>query len=172
MATFLDVTGLQQFSSIFVFLFVWIVVYAILANVRIFAGNKAIGALIGLIIGIFVLFSPLAVGAVSYMAPWFGFLLVASIMVLVGFKMLGISSTELVGGPGMKFGVIMIVLIFLTVGLASYTREAVSVPGDNETGEPSYTGAAALWHPKILGIIMIFLVAIFTIVLLAGKSTL
>ena len=123
-------------------------------------------------IGLFVLFSPLAVGAVSYMAPWFGFLLVAMIMASVGFKMLGISTTELAGGPGMKFGLIMIVLIILTVGLASYTREAVSVPGDNETGEPSYTGAAALWHPKILGIVMIFLVAIFTIALLAGKSTL
>ena len=69
----------------------------------------------------------------------------------------------------------MIVLILVTIGLASYTRDAVSVPGDNETGDgedPDYTGASALWHPKVLGIAMIFLVAIFTIILLAGKVTL
>jgi len=174
MATFLDVTGLQQFSSIFVFLFVWIVVYAILSNLQIFQGNKAISAIVGLIVGLFTLFSPIAVGAIEYMAPWFGFLLVAAIMGMVGFKMLGISGTEYLGGASAKFGMIMIVLIFVTIGLAGYTRDAVSIPGDNESTEdnPDYTGASALWHPKVLGIVMIFLVAIFTIILLAGKVTL
>ena len=41
MVTFLDVTGLEHFSSIFVFLFVWIVVYAILLWARILGENMA-----------------------------------------------------------------------------------------------------------------------------------
>ena len=54
MATFLDITGLQQFSTIFVFIFVWLVVYAILTYSKILGENKAIHVIIGLVIALLV----------------------------------------------------------------------------------------------------------------------
>ena len=55
MATFLDVTALQSFSVIFVFVFVWLIVYAILIYTKALGANQFINILIGLLIAFFVI---------------------------------------------------------------------------------------------------------------------
>ena len=55
-------------------------------------------------------------------------------------------------------------------------RTEVKVPGDvdengNQIMEDSYmTTSNFIFHPKVMGIIFILLVAIFTVALLAGKT--
>src|SRR3989339_1305105 len=97
MATFLDIAGLQQFSSFFVFIFVWLAVYAILTYSKILGDHKGIHILIGLVIALFVLFSPIATGTIEYIAPWFAVVFIFVIFVTMALKLFGASGVESLG---------------------------------------------------------------------------
>ena len=168
MATFLDIAGLQQFSSIFVFIFVWLVVYAVLAFSKILGENKAINVIIGLVVGIFVLFSPIATGVIEYIAPWFAVIFIFVIFVTIALKLFGASGAESLGS--LRTVTFVVIILVLVVGALSYVRQQVTVPGDNETSIDYSKTTTILFHPKILGIIFVMIIAVFTIVLLAGKQ--
>ena len=89
MATFLDVTGLQYFSSIFVFLFVWLVIYAVLLWTKVLGDNKVVHALIGLLLAIFVLISPVATSVVADVAPFVAVVFLFIVLISVATTMLG-----------------------------------------------------------------------------------
>ena len=110
MATFLDVTGLQYFSSIFVFIFVWLVAYATLLWTRVLGDNKFISALVGLLLGIFVLISPIATSVVADVAPFLAVIFLFIVLINVAIKMLG---ADIEAFPALKG--IFIVLLFLFV---------------------------------------------------------
>ena len=95
MATFLDVTALQSFSVVFVFLFVWIVVYAILLYTKVLGQNQWINVLIGLLVAFFVIISELATKVVREIAPIFAVVLVLVAIVTIASRIVGGSSTAL-----------------------------------------------------------------------------
>jgi len=76
MATFLDVTALENFSVIFVFVFVWLVVYAVLLYTRALGNNQVINVLVGLMIAFFVIISETATLIIREVAPFFAVALV------------------------------------------------------------------------------------------------
>ncbi|MDP3765977.1 MAG: hypothetical protein Q8R04_05680 [Nanoarchaeota archaeon] len=165
MATFLDVTGLEHFSSIFVFLFVWLVVYAILLWTKILGGNKFVGALIGLLLAIFVLISPLATNIVASVAPFLAVVLLFIVLISVASNMLG---ANIEAFPAMKglFLVFIILIIVITAGIK--IREQVNVP--SETQKDLSKTINLIFHPTFLGTILILAIAVFTIALLASRS--
>lgn len=171
MATFLDVTGLEYFSNFFVFIFIWLTVYAILSYTKIFGDNKAISILLGLIMGIFVLFSPTAAGVIQYIAPWFAVIFIFIMLISVTTKMFGVSGFE--SYASLKWIMLVVVVITLIVGSLSYVREKTVIPGENETGVDIDYGKASnfFFHPKVLGMLFVLIMAVFTIALLAGKQT-
>ena len=59
MATFLDVTALEHFSVIFVFLLAWLGGYAMTLYIK-FTQNQFINIIISLLFAFFVIMSPLA----------------------------------------------------------------------------------------------------------------
>ena len=173
MATFLDISGLEYFSKFFVFLFVWLVVYALLQYTKVMGEgadktSQGISIILGLIIGLFVLFSPIATGIIEYIAPWFAVIFVFIVLATVVLKMVGASSSDL-GGTQIKTLIGVIIVIVLIVGSLQYVRDNVSVPGDNETSVDYSKTSAVLFHPSILGAIFILVIAIFTVALLAKK---
>ena len=171
MATFLDLAGLQYFSMFFVFLFVWIGVFALLSFTRVLGGNKAIDALIGLIFGILVLLSPVVTGAIAFIAPWFGLVFVFILFMVMSFKVFGANS-ELSASSPLGHVLIVVIVVIMIVGVFSYIRGQVTVPGDNETSGPSYKSASyVVFHPKVLGLILVLLISVFTIALLAGRTS-
>src|SRR3989338_4532680 len=111
MATFLDVTGLQYFSSIFVFLFVWITVFAVLAWVKVFGGNKFIHALVGLLLAIFVLISPVATSIVADTAPFIAVAFLFIVLISVATTMLGANMEAF---PALK-GIMLIFIVLIVV---------------------------------------------------------
>jgi len=167
MATFLDISGLQSFSTFFVFIFVWLAVYATLSYSRVLGDNKAINIVIGLVIGLLVLFSPIATGVIEYIAPWFAVVFVFVIYVTIALKLFGAGPESL---GSLKTVTFVVIILILVVGALSYVREQVSAPGDNETDVDYGKTTTLLFHPKILGIMFIMILAIFTVVLMAGKQ--
>ncbi len=162
MATFLDVTGLEHFSNIFVFLFVWIVVYATLLWTRIIGDNKLVVTLLGFLMGIFVLISPMATGIVANTAPYLAVVFVLILLMNIASKMLG---ADVEAFPALKGVLLVFIVIIILIGVGIQIREQTTTSSDlSKTSN-------VIFHPKFLGMILLFAVAIFTIALLASRST-
>ena len=165
MATFLDVTALESFSVIFVFVFVWLVVYAILIYTKALGANQFINILIGLLIAFFVIISPLATLVVRQIAPIFAVVLVFIAIISIASGMFGDVQVESLNS--LKWVVLVILIIALVVGSLSIIRANIDVP---ERGEDFGKISTVIFHPNFLGMVLIFIIAIFTVGLLASKQ--
>jgi len=163
MATFLDVTGLQHFTSIFVFLFVWILVYAMMSFVKIFGDSKILAALVGFLLGIFTLISPTATSIIASIAPIVAVLFIFAVLLSIGSKVLG---NEAEGFSTIR-NVLLVFSIILVVAVAGIkVRESVNVDSKS-----ALTGTMkVIFNPTFLGMILLFAVAVFTVALLASKG--
>ena len=92
MATFLDVAGLQMFSDFFVFILVWLAIVAILTATKALGDNKAVHWIIGLIIGLLVWLSPIAIGSIKFIIPWFGVIFIFVLFFIMALRLFGVSS--------------------------------------------------------------------------------
>ena len=165
MATFLDVTGLQYFSSIFVFIFVWLVVYATLLWTKILGDNKFIDALVGLLLAIFVLISPVATSIVADVAPFLAVVFLFIVLINVASKMLG---ADIEAFPALKGVFLVFIILIIIIAAGVKIREKVNVP--SETQKDLSKTINLIFHPTFLGTVLIFAIAIFTIALLASRS--
>ena len=170
MATFLDLTGLEQFSRFLVFIFVWLSVYAMLSYSKVIQ-NHAINIILGLIIGLFVLLSPVLTGAIRFIAPWFAVILVFIMLITVLVTSFG--AGDLSSYMHLKSVFSVLIIGALIIGFFGYLRQSTLVPGDNESvTDRDYTQTInVLFHPNIIGMVFISLVSVFTIALLAGRSS-
>ena len=165
MATFLDVTGLQYFSSIFVFIFVWLVVYATLLWTKILGDNKFIDALVGLLLAIFVLISPVATSIVADVAPFLAVVFLFIVLINVASKMLG---ADIEAFPALKGVFLVFIILIIIIAAGVKIREKVNAP--SETQKDLSKTINLIFHPTFLGTVLIFAIAIFTIALLASRS--
>ncbi|MBI2654121.1 hypothetical protein HYX02_04895 [Candidatus Woesearchaeota archaeon] len=164
MATFLDVTGLQHFSSIFVFLFVWLAVFAVMSWVKVFGDNKFVHTLVGLLLAIFVLISPVATDIIASTAPFIALVFMFVIFVSVATQMLG---GDIEGFPALKGVFLVFILIILVVAAGVKFRESVNI---SETQTDLSKTVNLIFHPTFLGAVLVLAIAVFTIALLAGRS--
>ncbi len=164
MATFLDVTGLEHFSSIFVFLFVWIVVYATLLWTKLLGQNNFVNILVGLLIGIFVLISPLATDVIASTAPFLAVIFVFILLISIAASMLG---GNIESFPALKGILLVFIVIIVIIGAAVKVREKVNAQA--ETKDISKT-VNLVFNPTFLGTVLVFAIAVFTIALLASRS--
>ena len=164
MATFLDVTALENFSVIFVFILAWLGGYAMLLYTK-FIQNQFLNIVLSLMFAFFVIISPLATTIFKSLAP-----VVAVVMFLV---VIVFSASGMFGSVGMDSmnNLKVVVFVILIVGLIAFTgsivRENIDVP---ERGEDFGKLSTIIFHPNFLGIILIFGLAIFTVALLAAKQ--
>jgi len=171
MATFLDVSGLEGFSKAFVFLLVLVTVYVVVAKSK-FGEQKWLPWVVAFVLAIFVALSDLATGLVRNIAPWAAVALMFAVFAMTASTMFG-------GAPSdwaqYKWALYVIFIIIFLVGAMFYIRSQTNVPGDidkdgNVIVDKDYaTTTNFIFHPKVLGIIFLLLVSIFTVGLLAGK---
>jgi len=175
MATPLDITALKQFSGIFPFLLVLVLVYAVLSMTDWFKEKKAWAALIAIIAAFMTLMSPIAIKTVNMMAPWFVLFVVFAILFILAFMMFGYKQEDITkfvteGEFGIGIWVMSIIIIIGVGSLVAVVNEEVGfakLAGENVTAAERPTGEFGFWqtifHPKILGMVLILLVAFFTI---------
>jgi hypothetical protein len=191
MATFLDIALLQQASPIFVAIFVWVVIYALMQMLKFPGEDKNLHAIISLMLGLFVLFLPNVRDLISVMAPWFVLLFIIILFVLIAIRMLGVSqdniSSAVTSREGrfiiyfvIAFAVIIIAFSFSTMfgqnigpflgeGANDTASTTPTALGGTSTATDDFNQnmAATLFHPKILGMVLLLVIASFTIRLLA-----
>jgi len=165
MATFLDVTALENFSVIFVFLLAWIGSYAMLTYTKILGQNQIANIILSLIVAVFVIISPLATLIFKTLAPIAAVVMLLVVIIYSASGMFGEAHPESI--QGLKWTVFVILIIALVVGTLSIVRQEIEVP---ERGEDFGKISTVVFHPKFLGIVLILLIAVFTVALLASRQ--
>lgn len=178
MATPLDLGLIDKFSIIFPFLLSVTVVYGLLTYTKMFGENKSIHVLIAGVVGLMLLISPTVREVINTMAPWFVLLFLFFFFLILAFKIFGTTDSEIMDvlkSPKYSYTVIWIIALVLIIAvgsLSSVTFKEGAPKGVNETEsardtEASGAGTNAFWntlfHPKVLGLALIFLIASFTV---------
>ena len=180
MATFLDIGLLQYFSVIFPVLLVFAVVFSILTTTKVLGENKAINALVAVVLALMVLLVPEIVDVINFMAPWFVILFIFLILLLLIYRMLGATDRDIAefikADRPIKWAIFSVGLIIFLAALGTVFGQQIgpylgSEETANVTTEDIQEGVATgnweqnlfatLFHPKILGVILIFAIAVF-----------
>lgn len=183
MATIMDISLLKSFSGIFPFLFIFAIVYGLLSYKKIFGENKGLHAIIAVVLAFMTLLSSTVVETINRSAPWFVLLLIFIVFLLLGFMILGTGESDIAAlVKTSEYGfinwwILFLVLAIVLGSLSQVMSEKGGYPpygeGGNETGTaitadgelPQQQSAfwETLFHPKVLGLIAIMLIAFFTV---------
>ncbi|MFH1408774.1 MAG: hypothetical protein ABIH34_02615 [Nanoarchaeota archaeon] len=186
MASVLDLGLLGYFKPILSIVLVAALAYGMFSYTKIFGENKSIYAVISVLIALTLAFIPALNNLVSTMLPWFVVFFIFVIFILMGYKLFGATDSDLSnvlkGNKTIVYWVLVIgILIFLgSIGQVFFTAtdggDTTDITNTSriQTGDVGSTGSGAFWativHPKVLGMIVILLIGVFTIMTLAGGS--
>lgn len=183
MATLLDFTLLERFGGLFPILLVVVVAYALIAKFDLFSKNKfgalVLAALFGLVIGM----TPTVSRAIQIMAPFYVLLFVALFFILLTMMTLGFKEetvTNYINEPATHGGWVgwtvgsIATLIFI-VGFFRAFAEQGLVPGlggeiPTDVSPQEAVFYQIFFHPKVMGMVLVLLVVIFTINRLAAEA--
>lgn len=174
MATILDVGILEYFMPVFVWLFVWALLYAILDKTNLFGDNKFLKALVSFSLSMLFLLTQNLMKLVSIITPWFVILIIAVLFIMLFFMFVGAKNEQIAAAFTDKV-VIWTVLIVLGIifiyGITQvYGTDIHTVYGGGNATETEGLNQAIgkiLFHPKILGVALIMLIAAQAIRLVA-----
>jgi hypothetical protein len=148
----MDAGILNFFSPLFVLLFIFALFYALFQWSKLFGDNKIIHAILALVIGLFgAIFSQSARDMIEYIIPWFTFLMIFGVMIIVIFKMFGVSDDSLttaVKSPGVMWTILIIAIVVVLGALSSafgqkqlgYTTDVQDGNGDSAGSGDGQTG--------------------------------
>lgn len=172
------------FSYLFPFLLVLFILYAILAKTQILSENNSLNAIVALVFAVLLVVSKSALVVVNTMIPWFVLLIIFVLFLLMIVKTFGYDDNaikEAVSGRGYIMTTLIIVALIIFVGaLASVFGQdllnrdtGIDENGVNQTGQSSDFETNlwdTLFHPKVLGLIVIVLVSTFALKFLTDPS--
>lgn len=176
MATPLDIGALKAFDKLFTFILVTILVYAFLSSTALFKERKLIAALVAVLAGLLTLTSNLAIQSINLMAPWFVLFVIFALLMMLGFMLFGYDMGDIKdfvtsGEYGIGQWVWVIIAIIgigsvaavwnMEYGFGALTGENVTVEEQPAAGE--YGFWETIFHPKILGMALVLLIAFFTV---------
>jgi len=184
MATVLDIGLLNYFYIIFPFLLIYAGTLGILTWLKIFGENRVIHNILAIVIAFIFVLSDTLVKVINMAVPWFVIMFALLIFLVVAYKFLGAKDSDIASVLTRdKTVVTWILLIFIIIIIGSaakvYFSEGTSKQVTGEGGivvseeEVGKTGVAAFWstlfHPQVLAVVMILLIAVFAIMMLSGN---
>lgn len=179
MATFLDIGLFQYFNVIFAVLLIFAVMFAILHKTKILGVNATINAIVAVAIALMGLLSKTMIDLITFIAPWFVLVFIFVILLLLIYQLLGATEKDflsaLKGEKTIQWAVFGIAIIILVAGFGhiwgeKLAQEAVSGDEVLEEGTFKQNIHSIVFNPKVLGMVFIFLIAIFAVAFLSGES--
>jgi hypothetical protein len=179
----LDVSFLGYFSPIFIFVLVFTMAYGVFQFTKMFGDNKVLHALISFFIAVVFLFSTAATTVIMVIAPWFTVLFIFIIFILMAYKMFGATDSQIKDviskASAVQYTILALAIIILLFGLGagfgqdllegassfSDVRDAATEAGEDSTATNSFQQnlISTLFNTKILGMVLILVIAAFTI---------
>jgi hypothetical protein len=195
MATFLDISLLSRAELIFAFIFVWVGVYAVLLHTK-WLGDKKnnIYAILAFAIALMTISTRSVLKVISVTIPWFVFMMLIAVMIILALMALGYSKGNITStlmsrewSTPIVIWIVIISLIIVVAGLGSVfftgdsefssdTNTTITLEdGTITTGDVGSRGSGALFatifHPKVLGLIVVLLIGALVVQFL-GKGSL
>lgn len=187
MVTLLDSGLLGTLAPILSLLFVMAVVFGVLSMTKLFGDNKGIHILIAFILGVLVLLMPNVNQVITIMMPWFTFLFIFIVFLLLIYKIFGATDSDISGflKAERTLGWLIVIVALIIVGgslakvygeklLPVTTGPAAEGVIEGGAAAPSTTTgtfggnlAAAFFHPKILGFGLIMIIAVFAMAVMS-----
>lgn len=183
MATFLDIGLLQYFDVIFTVLFVFAIVYALLKKTEILGHSNSIIAIVAVAMAFLVLLSNTVVDMVKFMIPWFAVAIIFFILVILIFQTFGAGEKDIASAlkdETLRWTIIGVAIVILVAAFghvlgqsmteAAYTSGGAVNATDGSSSTTSFEQNinAIIFNPKVLGLIILFAVAVFAIAFLSG----
>ncbi|MBT4805513.1 hypothetical protein HON71_05045 [Candidatus Woesearchaeota archaeon] len=184
MVTVLDLGLIQAFDVIFPVLLVFALVFAIFQKTKVVGDSVGINSIIAVSVAFMVLISDTLTQIINFMVPWFAVVIIFFILLILIFQMFGATDADLataVKDKSVYWAILGIALVILLAALGnvlgqSFTEKAfeagqnVTVTGSSGVASSSFEGSvtATLFHPKVLGMMIMFAIAVFAVALLSG----
>jgi hypothetical protein len=190
MATFVDISIIKNFTTVFTFLLVFVILFGMLEVFKVFGeGRKGIHAIVAMIIAFLVSISTGVMTVIQTFTPWFVIVIIVVFFILFAVRMFGVKEESITKafheGPILTWILIFTVLILLFSLGAGFGQQSLeqgqkggtttSVATGNQTA-PTDTGSFqqnlynTIYHPKILGFLLIMLIVIVAMLLLTDKE--
>ncbi len=197
MATILDISLIGEFSSLFVVVLVFALIFAILEMSK-FLGdeNRNLRAIIAFSLAVLTLFSPNTMRFILNLGPIFvmGFIIVVFVIMML--KLFGAEDEDFTAALKARGNMLVywilglcLVLIIIAIG-QSFGQETLhmsegsssdTIPdrvvdqtgteGEEEQSDFEKNVQQALFNRKMLGTMLILIIGFFTVLLLAGTQT-
>ncbi|MFT7615946.1 MAG: hypothetical protein ACI8Y7_000773 [Candidatus Woesearchaeota archaeon] len=130
MATFFDTSLVQGLHSVFAFILVWGVVYALLDKVKIFGDKKHLSAIISIMVALITLSLPNIIEIVTFIVPWFSLIFIFIAFMLVGIMIFGVTEKEIgeyVKGPTSSVAywviILSVIILFSAIGVTFFSPD-------------------------------------------------
>ncbi|MCD4666428.1 hypothetical protein K8R47_01310 [archaeon] len=173
MATFLDTLGIVEFFlPLATFLFVLVILYAVLDKFKILGDSKSVKWLVSFSVSLLFLFSSKSLELVNLVTPWFAVFVVLTIFALLLFMTLGIKQDTLSAvatQPQVYWTIIIVGGILFVIALLNVFGNVLSpYGGDDGDGigddgqSRSSEALKTIVHPRILGLIFLMGIAALT----------
>jgi|SRR3989344_9696739 len=176
MATFLDTLGvLDYFAPIFSALLVFAVVFTVLQKTKILTDSKVISSVVAIALSILVLLVPDLVELINFIAPWFVLLFIFLILLLTTYQLFGLKEenivTYMIQDKTINWTILAIGGVIVFAGIAAVFGER-ALGASTDTGDAFQSNLfTIIFNPKILGLMLILGIGVFTIAFLGGGST-
>ena len=183
MATFIETLGLlDYFSPILSAVLVFALVGALLLKTKVLGENKVVGWLIAAVLGLLTLISEDVVNLINFISPWFVIMFIFLILLLLTYRLFGVTEDNIVhymlNDRTINWTLLAIGLAIIGAGIFNVFGQRALQAGtdgipnaDGETTGFETNLFKTLFSPKILGLIMVFAIAIFTVGFLGGGGT-
>lgn len=184
MATILDLGLLGYFKIVFSFILVWALVFALLQKTKILGDKAGLNVLVAVAVAFLVSLSDNVVQIIHFMIPWFAIAIIFFVLLILIFMVFGASEKDIFayvkGDKSIGWVIIGVVLVIIGASFANVFGQeltqasfeegtTVDTSGGTGVATPSFQQNiyATLFHPKVLGMIVLFAIAIFAIALLS-----
>lgn len=199
MARFLDLELFSFFGSVFTFILVWIIVFALLEKTKALGDEKkGLNGLVAIAVAVLVLASKFALGFINFIVPWFLILVVVVFLIIFVFRVFGIPDSEFIAsGKKAKMWIITIAVIILLFGLGNVFGQSALEKGETSTTDSGTTSSGGstessdndngvsaestdtgnftknlyntLFHPKVLGFLFLLIIGILALLFLTER---
>ncbi|KHO47068.1 MAG: hypothetical protein QS99_C0003G0053 [archaeon GW2011_AR4] len=198
MASALDLSLIKGFQPIFNFLLIWVLAFAVLTKIKFFSESVGLHAFLAFVMASLSFFSPIISDFISAMTPWLMLMLGMIVFTILAFKTLGVSDDDITGvvrkNSSITWTIVILLIIIVLAAAGSVVGKKVGPyvgdtpppeggnpisdlrnsgagdAGSTATSDISYNAGATIFHPKVLGMILIFLIGLSAVGLLSGKS--
>ena len=189
MASVLDIGLIQYFDIVFPFLLIALLVYAVLQKTGIIGKSIAVNSVVAVCAAIIAILSDTVVQMITFITPWFVVVFIFFTLLLLVFQIMGAKDGDFelaVRDKAVQWVIIGIGLVIIFAGFATVfgqnfldMRDSGEVDSeideiDSEGSSSSESGnfdsnvTEIFFHPKVLGMIVLFGIAIFAVALLTN----